>query len=809
LDDPDDNEDDPGVSPQQTPQPPPVPPVARPVPDLEEDPFTPTPNFVPVIEDIRIAQEYIRALRNASLDSETEKLDPEFLDRLRKPPTEELKIDDPSLRLSLDIFISTSNASQQTYNDVCASIQRRFPKEQLLSHYKVKRLVEDLTGIIPIMRDMCINSCIGFTGPYADDLVCAMCGESRYEAAGGPGSKTPRKQFVTIPIGPQLQALWRTPAGAEALGYRDKYVEKLLDELKQNHGVRQSPYRDFFDGRDFLDRYVEGKIRSGDMVLVMSMDGAQLYRNKISECWMYIWIIFDHSPDGRYKKHHIQPGGFIPGPKKPKNQDSFVFTGLHHLAALQKEGLVIWDAKRKVLFISKPFLALTTADGPGMACLSGFVGHQGKIHCRFYCPLIGRHKPLAPSYYPVRFKPDNYTVDGCDHPDVDLNALLTAFTSTESTRRYKENLAYVSQSRNPTEFKRRRLETGICKPSILLGLPEEHILGLPGCFPGDIMHLPTLNAPDLFLPLWRGTFECDETDNKNTWDWVVLKGVVWKAHGKRVADATSYLPGSFDRPPRNPAEKISSGYKAWEFLLYFYGLGPGFFFQLLPDKYWRHYCKLVRGFRILMQEEIYQSELHEAHKLLTEFSDSYEELYVQRRADRLHFVRPSIHAPSHMAPETERVGPGIIYSQWAIERTIGNLGEEIKQHSNPYANLSQRGLRRCQVNALKAMIPDLVPVENPLPQGALDLGDEYSLLRAMDTAAREVRPCEKDALVAYEPAFERGPLPLKVVRWARLRLPNRQVVRSRWKEDLKPLNRLRCSRNIKVNLNYILSRQLS
>lgn len=77
------------------------------------------------------------------------------------------------------------------------------------------------------------------------------------------------------------------------------------------------------------------------MVLVLSMDGAQLYRNKVSECWMYIWIIFDHSPDGRYKKHHIQPGGFIPGPKKPKNQDSFVFTGLHHLAALQKEGLVI------------------------------------------------------------------------------------------------------------------------------------------------------------------------------------------------------------------------------------------------------------------------------------------------------------------------------------------------------------------------------------------------------------------------------------------------------------------------------------
>ena len=42
-----------------------------------------------------------------------------------------------------------------------------------------------------------------------------------------------------------------------------------------------------------------------------------------------------------------------------------------------------------------------------------------------------------------------------------------------------------------------------------------------------------------------------------------------------------------------------------------------------------------------------------------------------------------------------------------MERTIGNLGEEIRQPSNPFANLSQRGLRRSQVNALKAMIPDL------------------------------------------------------------------------------------------------------
>jgi hypothetical protein len=91
----------------------------------------------------------------------------------------------------------------------------------------------------------------------------------------------------------------------------------------------------------------------------------------------------------------------------------------------------------------------------------------------------------------------------------------------------------------------------------------------------------------------------------------------------------------------------------------------------------------------------------------------------------------------------------MIYSQWGMERTIGNLGEEIKQHSNAFANLAQRGIHRCQVNALKAMSPDIEPSENPLPRGAKDLGDSYALLRAMDNISREVRPCKAKAIITY------------------------------------------------------------
>jgi Transposase family tnp2 len=122
---------------------------------------------------------------------------------------------------------------------------------------------------------------------------------------------------------------------------------------------------------------------------MLSLDGAQLYEHKASDCWIYIWVIFNHAPDARYKKKHVLPGGFIPGLNKPKNVDSYLFPGLHHLLALQCKGLRVWDASWNIVFVSKLLLGLATADGPGMAYLNGLVGHHGKNGCRLYCSMIG------------------------------------------------------------------------------------------------------------------------------------------------------------------------------------------------------------------------------------------------------------------------------------------------------------------------------------------------------------------------------------------------------------------------------------
>ena len=110
----------------------------------------------------------------------------------------------------------------------------------------------------------------------------------------------------------------------------------------------------------------------------------------------------------------------------------------------------------------------------------------------------------------------------------------------------------------------------------------------------------------------------------------------------------------------------------------------------------------------------------------------FELFYYQRKMSRLHFVRPCIHALTHIIPEHFRVSSLTGLSQWTLERTIGNLEEEIRLHSNPYGNLSQRIIERSRTNALKNLAPDLFPTTEKLPHGSLDAGGNFVLLWLQD-----------------------------------------------------------------------------
>ena len=190
--------------------------------------------------------------------------------------------------------------------------------------------------------------------------------------------------------------------------------------------VVADPNNDVFCGSDYLDAVENGHINDYGTVVMLSIDGAQLYHNKKSDCWIYIWVILDLAPDQRYKIRNILPGGIILGPGKPKNLDSFLFPGLAHVSALQREGLNIWDGYHRRMAVSFLFLLLALADAVAMAELSGSVGHHGRKGCRLLCPFVGRNKLGSSHYYPALLKPLGADNPSSNHPDISIKSLPPA-----------------------------------------------------------------------------------------------------------------------------------------------------------------------------------------------------------------------------------------------------------------------------------------------------------------------------------------------------------------------------------------------
>ncbi|KAI0059597.1 hypothetical protein BV25DRAFT_1889570 [Artomyces pyxidatus] len=746
-------------------------------------PDAPIPDFlaessrIPLIDT---ALKFIHALR-ADPKLEDEDLEDDVLHRLRNPVKEPITLT-PDERLSIDLFLADTDGSEKIYHDVREAIIRRHPTDDILSYYLVKKKIRELTGITSIRNDMCPGSCVGYTGPYEDLDTCPdpTCRQSRYdEELLAKGIKKPRRQFTTFPIGPQIQARFRSPEGATEMRHRERQMQGILNELRDTGKIEV--LEDVYHGVDFWDSYQQGDILPDDVTLILSMDGAQLYEHKASSCWIYIWILTDLAPDKRYKKKYILPGAIVEG--KPKTPDSFLFPGMHHAAALQREGLVIWDGAQKKTFVSRPWIFLAEADAVGAPELHGYVGHHGKQGCRNRCGRVGRRKPGAPHYYAVSLKPDGYQEAGCTHPDYEPSELPEA-----SPAQYEADLKTLQAASGTTDYNARRLATGLSKPSIFLGLSPKHRLPIPNLFPGDIMHLFGLNITDLLVKLWRGTMKCDSDngDDRATWEWACLVGDVWTMHGANVAAAKVFLPGSFERPPRDPALKMSSGFKCWEFLHWIYGLAPALLHGVLPDAHWRNFCKLAAGVRIVFRRHITDPQIELAHHLLTDFVYEFELLYVQRKVSRIHFLPQCMHAITHSPTESRRIGPLCNSSQFPMERTIGDLGAELRQPSTPFANLTQISLLRCQINGFKASFPEIDPTKVIDPALVRDAGGGYMLLHP-----RQKRP--KDGLDDPPDANR----PVSIRRWGRCRLPNRQECRCEWTEVPNKVTRI--ARNVKFS----------
>jgi len=78
---------------------------------------------------------------------------------------------------------------------------------------------------------------------------------------------------------------------------RPRWVFPTLDSYVAN-GNKILVYDDVYCGSDYLKAVMEGRIKPDDVMIQISLDGAQLFQNKQSDSWMYYICIFHNlSPD--------------------------------------------------------------------------------------------------------------------------------------------------------------------------------------------------------------------------------------------------------------------------------------------------------------------------------------------------------------------------------------------------------------------------------------------------------------------------------------------------------------------------------
>jgi hypothetical protein len=123
--------------------------------------------------------DFVKSLQQATLGDPTLGLSDDALERLRNlphmPPCNAV---DKIALMAIDLYMR--NPSEETYETNHAFILQYFGTDLPL-YYKVKQLVSDLTGIESLVCDMCINSCLAYTGPFSELDTCPICSEPQYD----------------------------------------------------------------------------------------------------------------------------------------------------------------------------------------------------------------------------------------------------------------------------------------------------------------------------------------------------------------------------------------------------------------------------------------------------------------------------------------------------------------------------------------------------------------------------------------------------------------------------------------------------
>ena len=215
---------------------------------------------------------------------------------------------------------SLYNFTESAYDDIM-----KIFKSENVSLYKVKTYLKNTTNLVPEFYDMCENSCICYTGDYESYTVCPECNSPRSDTRGKA-----KKVMPYLSIKDRLKIQFNDKNRAKELLYRYEYTINKNDD-DDNLG-------DIFDGKIY-NELVENNLFNDkrDIAFTASCDGYQIFKQKTDDCWLFLMINNNLDPSLRVKKENLLVPFLIPGPKQPKDFNSFLRPFVNEMKELESK----------------------------------------------------------------------------------------------------------------------------------------------------------------------------------------------------------------------------------------------------------------------------------------------------------------------------------------------------------------------------------------------------------------------------------------------------------------------------------------
>jgi hypothetical protein len=590
-----------------------------------------------------------------------------------------------------------SGMERQTFNQMRHLFRHKL---EISSDWVILRRMGILSEIEPIWYDCCINSCIAFTGKYANYTNCPHCQEVR--TCNGK----PRRAFGYLPIIPRLQGMFHNLKLVETMRYRANYqhdpnsISDIFDSLAYRSLCQTAVT---VDGKKLRHHYFSN---SEDLALSVCTDAFLLFKRHRSGPSGTPILVKNYNlpPEIRTHLEYLICLGLVPGPKQPKEIETFTAPFDDECARLAL-GVLTFNALTRKHFHLHAYKLFDLGDIIAIEKIMGLTGHNGFCPCRS-CEITGVRDVTnrKTTYYVPLTAP---MTKGKPHKTWDPRNL--PMRSHES---FFEVAKRISAAKSKAQVKRIAKETGIKRLPAIRRVGSSHF---GRSAPWEGMHIFSENTIPALVKLWSGKFKGLDVGSED----YEIATHIWEEIGRETAEAVQHIPANFVRVLQNIATD-QSHFTAESWMFWFVYIAPIVLngrFQ--HSKYYRHACDLADIIKMCLKFTITHAEIDELEHKIIEWVKQYERyiaffcpdacckmwmhrFYYQYKEERLPVCILSIHGLLHIPDNIRFCGP--MWTTWTyyMERYCGNLQKNLQSRRHPWKNLTNRILHTAYLDQLSS-----------------------------------------------------------------------------------------------------------